>query len=105
LQPKGRHAIEVAVAVAVDEVHPLGIRDDQRLVVEPELHVRERVPDVPLVELAQPVCVVVGVDIDREAYERRDRPAIGPVINNFAVSHAHRRIDAIRFRIHISREG
>ena len=60
--PEAADAVEIAVAVAVDQVHSLGGGDDQRLIRQPLLHVRERMPDILAVELAKGVGIAFSFD-------------------------------------------
>src|SRR6266511_753749 len=52
--PERGNAVEVAVPERVDEVRAVARVDDERLLREPVLHLRERVPQVPVVRLAEP---------------------------------------------------
>ena len=51
--PQTRHAVQISIAVAVDQVHSVGVGDHQRLEFVPQLHRREWMPDVLLIELAE----------------------------------------------------
>ena len=51
--PQAGDAVEVAIAVAVEKMHPISAGDHKRLRIEPQFHRRERMPDVLLVELAK----------------------------------------------------
>src|SRR3954451_22357246 len=44
--PERRDAVDVATAFGVDQRRPLGALDDDRLLVDPALLLRERGPDV-----------------------------------------------------------
>ena len=51
--PQAADAIQIAAPITVDQVHPLRGGNDQRLTGLPQLHGRERMPDMHSVELAQ----------------------------------------------------
>jgi hypothetical protein len=51
--PETADAVEITVAVAVDEIHAVGGRDHQRLVVQPQFHVSEGMPEVLFVEFLE----------------------------------------------------
>ncbi len=53
ITPEAGNAVEIAVAVAVDQMHSLGGGDDQRIGIEPKAHRSEGMPDVLLVKLAE----------------------------------------------------
>ena len=48
--PKTGDAVEIAIALAVNQVHPLSARDHERIRLEPDLHRRKRMPEVLLIE-------------------------------------------------------
>ena len=51
--PQRRDSVEIPVAVGVDELEAVRALDDERLVVEPVLHLRERVPEVRAIEIGE----------------------------------------------------
>src|SRR5580704_17889905 len=51
--PEAGNAVEISIAVAVDEVHPVRIGDDELLVGEPLPHMGEGMPDMLAVQFPQ----------------------------------------------------
>src|SRR5687768_39470 len=60
VDPQRRDPVEITVAVSVDQVAALAALDDQRIVLHPPPHGRERMPDVGLVERRQPPGALLG---------------------------------------------
>ena len=58
--PQRRDAVQVAVAVGVDELEAVRALDDQRVVVQPLLHLRERMPQVGAIEVGEVPGTVCG---------------------------------------------
>jgi len=48
--PEAAHAVEIPIPIAVDQIHPVGTSDHQRLVRQPLLHMGERMPEILAVE-------------------------------------------------------
>jgi hypothetical protein len=59
VRPEGAHAVEVAVALDVDEIVALATRDNEWLLGLVHAHLREGVPHVPAVQLAEPLDLVL----------------------------------------------
>ena len=51
--PQAADAVEIPVAIGVNQMHSLGCGNDQRVVGVPQLVVREWMPDVLPVEIAE----------------------------------------------------
>jgi hypothetical protein len=49
--PQGGNTVQIPPAFCVDELEALGALDDQRLAIEPVLHLRERMPQMSVIEV------------------------------------------------------
>ena len=53
IDPNGGGAVEIFLALSIDEIRAATAFDDNRILLFPFLHLREGVPEIPMVPLAQ----------------------------------------------------
>ena len=51
--PKRRHPVQILPPVYIDQKIALGAADDTRLLPQPILHLRERMPEIAMIEFFQ----------------------------------------------------